>query len=50
MGMLCFRFECVLYYCVLEEIMFAWLGNVGMLLCLVKGGFVSLRVLPRCGW
>ena len=47
--MLYFRLECVLYHCILEDIMFARLRSVDMLLCLVKGGFVSLRILPRCG-
>jgi hypothetical protein len=49
-GMLYFRFECVLYHCVFEDIMFMRLESVDMLLCLVKGGFVSLHILPRCGW
>jgi hypothetical protein len=39
----------VLCHCVLDGIMFVRLGNIGMLLCLVEGGVVSLHVLPRCG-
>jgi hypothetical protein len=48
--MLYFQFECMLCRCVLEGIMLTRLGNVGMLLCLVKGGFVILHILPGCGW
>jgi hypothetical protein len=49
-GMLYCQFGCELYHCALKDIMFTRLGSVGMLLCLVKEGFVSRRILQRCGW
>jgi hypothetical protein len=49
-GMMYYRFECVLGRCVLGDIMFVWLGSVNMLLFLVEGGVGLLHILPRCGW
>jgi hypothetical protein len=48
--MLYYLFECVLGRCVLEGIMFVWLGNVSMLLCLIMGGVVRHRILQKYGW
>jgi hypothetical protein len=37
-GSLYYLFECVLGRYVLGDIVFVWLENVGMLLCLIVGG------------
>jgi hypothetical protein len=49
-GMMYYRFECILGHCVLGDIMFVWLGSVNMLLFLVEGGVGFVHILPRCGW
>jgi hypothetical protein len=34
----------------LKAIMFMWLGSVGMLLYLIRGGIGLLLILPGYGW
>jgi hypothetical protein len=46
-GMLYYQFECVLIRCVLEGIVFVWLGSVSMLLCLIVEGVGLLRILQK---
>jgi hypothetical protein len=48
--MLYYLVECVLGRCVLEGIVFVWLGNASMLLCLIVGGVGRLHILQRCDW
>ena len=45
--MLCYQFECVLNHYVLEDIVFVWLGSVGMLLCLIVEGVRFLCILKK---
>jgi hypothetical protein len=49
-GMLYYPFECVLGRCVLEGIVFVWLENVGMFLCLIMGGVGHLHILQKYDW
>jgi hypothetical protein len=46
-GILCYRFGCVLVRCILEGIVFMWLGSVGMFFCLEKEDIALLCILRK---